>query len=360
MTRTMSKRRAIITIVVGLAVLLASVDWAMAIVAYKDNFDVRFESDEALMLHPDDFEGLQRTRYQFASDQGQLLTGYLYHAGDGQRGMVVMAHGLGGGGHNSYLDCINHFAQHGYYVFAYDATGNDESEGDSVRGIPQGVIDLDHALTFVEESGDFPDLPIVLFGHSWGGYSVCSVLTYHPEVRAVVECAGFNSSADLFEAQGKKQIGAAIYLMMPFVRLDERLDFGAYATNTALDGFAASDAAVMVVQGSEDVVVPTAYGYDLFADAYADDPRFRFVLLEGKGHNFFNVSSPAMDEFVRRYDAWLAGLSYDYESEANRKRFHEERTAFIRENLDRAAWCNRLDTELFDSFVAFFDEHLER
>lgn len=35
--------------------------------------------------------------------------------------------------------------------------------------------------------------------------SVCSVLTYHPEVKAVIECSGFNSSSDLFEKEGKKQ-----------------------------------------------------------------------------------------------------------------------------------------------------------
>ena len=58
------------------------------------------------------------------------------------------------------MDCANYFAQHGYYVFAYDATGNDDSEGEGVGGFPQGVVDLDHAISFVEKSGNFPDLPI--------------------------------------------------------------------------------------------------------------------------------------------------------------------------------------------------------
>ena len=116
-----------------------------------------------------------------------------------------MAHGFGGGGHNSYIDCANYFAHHGYWVFAYDATGNDESEGEGVGGLPQGVIDLDYAITFVEGSGNFPNLPIVLFGHSWGGYIVCSVLSYHPEVKAVIACSGFNSSSNMFEAEGKNR-----------------------------------------------------------------------------------------------------------------------------------------------------------
>ncbi|WP_370631506.1 serine aminopeptidase domain-containing protein [Peptoniphilus sp. KCTC 25270] len=63
--------------------------------------------------------------------------GSLYSVGDNLKGIIIIAHGFGGGGHNSYLDCINYFAQNGYYVFAYDATGNDESEGEGVRGFPQ-------------------------------------------------------------------------------------------------------------------------------------------------------------------------------------------------------------------------------
>lgn len=116
----------------------------------------------------------------------------------------------------------------------------------------------------MEESGKFPSLPIVLFGHSWGGYSVCSVLTYHPEVKAVIACSGFNASPDLFEAEGKKQVGNGIYLMLPFVKLHERIQYGGYASNTALDGFSKSNAAVMIVHSFDDEVVPAEYGYEIY------------------------------------------------------------------------------------------------
>ena len=58
------------------------------------------------------------------------------------------------------MDFLYSIAQHDYFVFAYDATGNDESEGDSVEGLPQGVIDLDNVITFVEQQDEFKDLPI--------------------------------------------------------------------------------------------------------------------------------------------------------------------------------------------------------
>lgn len=358
MAKTMSKKKVLIIILCVAAVLIIAGYWLLIVTIYNENFNLRFESYEPLMLSVDDFDDLQRTKYVFPSDKGQKLTGYMYSSGENQRGIVVMAHGFGGGGHNSYMDCANYFAHNGYYVFAYDATGNDESEGEGVGGVPQGVIDLDYAISFVEEEENFPNLPIVLFGHSWGGYSVCSVLTYHPEVKAVIECSGFNSSSDLFESEGKKMIGNGIYLMMPFVKLHERIKFGKYAVNTAMDGFAASDSAVLILHSSDDIVVPTDYGYDVFYEKYKDAPRFSFVRLEDKGHNYVYHDTSYVDEFNAEFDKWRETLDYDYKAEENKERFSAEKAEYIHNNLDRNRWGNMLDLELFEKFVSFYDDHL--
>ena len=359
MEKKKSKKKIVLIILLCLVVLAIAGWGALSVSIYNENFDKRFETYEPYKFHVEDFDGLTREEYKFPSDKGQLLAGYLYSAGEEQHGIIVIAHGFGAG-HNSYMDVANFFAHHGYYVFAYDATGNDESGGESLGGIPQGPIDLDHAISFVEDSGNFPDLPICLFGHSWGGYSVCSVLTYHPEVKAVIECSGCNRSSDLFEAGGKEQAGDLIYTMMPFIKLHERLKFGDYAANTALDGFAASEAAVMIVHSADDDVVPIEYGYDLYYEKYQGDPRFTFVRYEDKGHNdIFNDSSNTYtDEFNAGYKEWRAALDYDYKAEENKERFADERAAYIRENLDRARWSSRLDEEMLTQFVSFYDEKI--
>ena len=353
------KRKIFIIALCIIAVLIIAGDWALSVMIYDENFNRRFESYEPLMLYVDDFEGLQRTQYEFSSDKGQTLTGYMYHSGENQHGIIVIAHGLGGGGHNSYMDCANYFAHHGYYVFAYDATGNDESGGDGVGGLPQGVIDLDYALSFVEESGNFPDLPIGLFGHSWGGYSVCSVLTYHPDVNAVVACSGFNSSSDMFEAEGKKQAGDGIYVILPFVKLHERIKYGSYASNTAMDGFAATMASVMIVHSSDDNMVPIEYGYDIYYEKYKDDPRFRFIRFEDKGHNYVYNDMTYVNTWNAAFDKWLETLDYDYNAAENKERFEADKADYIHSHLDRDKWCNMLNTELFENFVQFYDENLK-
>ena len=352
------KKLLIISLCIAMVLMIAG-DFMLSVIVYNENFNQRFESYEPLLLYAEDFDGLQSTRYEFSSDKGQKLVGYMYSAGENQHGIIVMAHGFGGGGHNSYMDCANYFAHHGYLVFAYDVTGNDESEGKGVGGLPQGVIDLNYAISFVEESGNFPNLPIALFGHSWGGYSVCSVLTYHPEVKAVIACSGFNSSADMFEAEGKRQVGAGIYLMLPFVKLHERIKYGDYALNTAMDGFSQSEASVMIVHSSDDEVVPTQYGYDKYFEKYKDDPRFRFVLLEASGHNYFNLDT-YKNEFNAEFDKWLETLDYDYNSAKNRERFIKDKADYIHNNLDRDRWCNTLDYDLFEDFVNFFDEQFKK
>jgi len=311
------------------------------------------------MLRVEDFDGLQCTEYTFPSDKGQKLAGYLYSAGEDQHGIMVIAHGFGAG-HSSYMDLADYFAQNGYYVFAYDATGCDKSEGAGVGGVPQGVIDLDHAISFVEENEDIPDLPIVLFGHSWGGYSVCSVLNYHPEVKAVVECSGFNSSAEMFESGGKSQAGGLIYTMTPFVRLYERIKYGKFATKTAMDGFAATDAAVMIVHSADDDVIEIGYGLDKFYEKYKDDDRFTFLRFEDRGHNeiFNDQADTYKDEFNAEFDKWLETLDYDYEAEENKERFIKDKADYITEHLDHAKWSSRLDEELLGQFLGFYERNL--
>ena len=294
----------VIIILICLVVLFAF--WVgISLGLYGIYFGRRFESNTMFLNHVENFEGLERARYEFSSDKGQTIVGYMYSSGTEQKAIIVFSHGYGAGGHNSYMPSINFLAQNGYYVFAYDATGNDESGGKGIGGVPQGVIDLNYAISFVEESGNFPDLPIGLFGHSWGGYSVSNVLTYHPEVEAVIECSGPNSSTDLVEGGGSKVVGPVIHVLMPVIKVYERAKYGGYATNSALTGFASTDAEIMIVHSSDDNIVPIEYGYDIYYDAFKDDPRFTFIRLEGKGHNLFlnvNNNPELYESFVAFYD----------------------------------------------------------
>ena len=339
----------IAVLIVLLLVAALFVPKLIAMQVYNDNFDKRFTSYEPMTWNVDDFDGLQRERYTFPSDKGQLLTGYRYFREDTEaRGLVVIAHGFGGGGHRHYMHIADFFASSGYAVFAYDATANDESEGEAVGGLPQGVIDLDHALRFVKSEPDFAGLPIMLWGHSWGGYSTGSVLALHPDVKAAVIVAGFNSSLDMLETEGRNIAGAAIDLLLPALKSHEAEVYGSYAALSILDGVAATDARIMFIHGAEDKMIPIVGSFDRYHAAYADDPRFTFIRYEDREHNYI-FCDPARQAYVDAYNAeaqvWSAAHSQPTEA---------ERAAYYEEHLDLHQ-LYPLDADLMAQMLALYD-----
>ena len=143
------KRIALIIVPCILVAIVFIVMPVLTVIIYNDNFGERYETAEWMAYSVSEFKGLKVKECSFTSNSGQFLAGYQYFKEDQPcKGVVVLAHGLGGGGHNTYMDVADYFTSNGYLVFCYDATGNDKSEGDSVEGLPQGVIDLDYALRY--------------------------------------------------------------------------------------------------------------------------------------------------------------------------------------------------------------------
>lgn len=366
------KSKKIIKIIAAVLIVLNIVGlWCGMLFAYKSYFCQRFTSYEPKMLYVDDYQGLARTRYDFESNKGQRLAGYWYYAEadkaavSGNKAIIVLAHGFGGGGHNSYMDLIDIFVQHGFYVFTYDATGNDESEGlgkkGVVGGLPQGVIDLNYAISFVENSGNFPSLPILLFGHSWGGYSVSAVLSYHPEVKAVAEVAGFNSSTGMFIAGGKSIAGPLVYCMVPFYAIYEAAKYGKYAFSSGVKGLAGTNARIMIFHSMDDTTVPPEYGCNIYLKKFADDPRFTFVINENQGHSDILRSQEGInyiDSFNRKFDEEISKLDYDYLAKENQDRFIKYKADYITKNLDRYSWSHSANEELLLQAIEMYDSVL--
>ena len=350
-----TKKKIIIASIVSailLLIIFLVAPFTVGAILYDSVFNVRYETAEWMKLYLDDFDGFKADKYEFSSNNGNKLVAYRYYVDSAEpQGVVVISHGLGGGGHNTYMDVAYYFAQHGYNVFAYDATGNDESEGKGVNGIPQGVADLSVAIDYLQEINELKGLPIMLWGHSWGGYCVSAVLNYHPEVKAVASIAGFNRSGDLIRAQGQQMVGGFIGFMMPYVNAIERIRCGKYTSATALGGFSNSECGVFIAHSSDDTTVPIGYGYDEYYKKYAKNERFEFVRYENKGHNNIIYSEKYINYLVEFNEE--ARNYFDGQTPSL-----EERTAYIKEHLDRKIYCNGLDTELFDRILNFYNSYL--
>lgn len=148
-----------------------------------------------------DFEDFARETVTFASGE-ETLTGYIYGKENTSKGLVVISHGLGGYS-EGYISETKYFVDNGFMVFAYDNTGSGASTGDSCIGLVQSVIDLDNALTYVEQNPLFKGIPICLYGHSWGGFATTAILNYDHDIIAVASLAGYNDSLEEMTYVGK-------------------------------------------------------------------------------------------------------------------------------------------------------------
>ncbi len=348
------KKIVIITVVSILLAIPFIVLPVTTIAVYESTFGTRYETVSWMAFSPEDYEGLQMERSDFQSGD-VTLAGYQYSKADQEiKGVVVIAHGLGGGGHNTYMPFIDSFTSNGYFVFAYDARGNDNSGGE-IGGIPQGLIDLDHAISYAETIEEYRDLPITLFGHSWGGYAVGNVLNMHPEVKAAVMIAGFNESKDLIEYQGQQMLGGAIKVLMPYVRLYERIKFGsAYTSVCAIDGMEKTEAGIMIVQSKDDTTVPTKYGYDRFFEAFGHSDRFTFVLYEDRGHNYLFCSEAArayMDQLNADYKSYVEDHGRTYSAEVKEE--------FMNGYLNKKQ-CFEPDPVLMKQILEMYDTYCQK
>lgn len=247
------------------------------------------------------------------------LQGYVYGS-DQEMGLVVVAHGLGGGA-DSYLPQITYFIDQGWRVFAYDATGSFDSEGKTTKGFPQALLDLDAALTYINTQEEFDNLPILLFGHSWGGYAVANVLHYNHEISGVVSVSGVNSSIEIVLEQGQQMMGGLIHTQYPFLWVYQRILFGKTASLDAVDAINGSDVPVLIIHGTEDELV-NYKGCSIISKI--DDitnPNVRTISIsepDRNGHNNIFRSDAAIDyineiniEYRELLDSYEQNIPYE-------------------------------------------------
>ena len=321
---------------------------------YDSIFACRYETAPWQRYDVSDFDGLSVLRSDFRSGEHRLA-GYKYFRADTTpHATLVLSHGLGGGGHNSYMNVVDFFTRVGYFVFTYDATANDESEGDRVGGLPQGPIDLCAALDHVATLDECRDLPTVLLGHSWGGYSVLSALRLHSEVKAAVSVSGFAHSHGILRERSASYVGASAELLLPAVYEYERMKYGDFSSCGAIDGIEASNAKIMIIHSSDDTTVPMSLGYSLYYERYADNPRFEFILRDGAGHSY-PLSSPEATAARTATDAAYA----DYLAAIGAASTEELKAAFMADHLDRST-ALALDQNLMSRILAFCESSLAK
>lgn len=332
----MKKKRIILCTVIPLALVLFFFIIPMVISVIINNalFKKRSEINKDMLLTTSDFPNLLCEDITFNSNKDEEIHGYLYSSETlTPKGVVIYAHGYNCGGSNSTMMFANFFVSNDYYYFTYDATANGLSDGNTQKGLVQGVKDLDKAISCVKTMDETKDKPIMLLGHSWGGYSASSVIKMHPDVKAVCSLSGFNSALDLMASTAIKKVGSFLTnASMPYLKIYERWVFGKDYKLNAIDGFNSSNCNVLIMHSIDDNVIDMDYGYNKYYKLYKDNPRFKFVKYENKGHGymFLNDSARVMME-----------------------NYNKEKGTF-----DKELYINGLDLDMFNQILDLFNNSL--
>ncbi len=251
----------------------------------------RCEGNENLKyLKAKNFNNLNAMPIEFKSDKGQTLRGFLYSSAkvDNYKALIIFSHGMGAG-HLAYTTEINYFAQKGYIVLSYDNTGTCTSDGDKLYGFAQGVIDLKHAIDFANSRDDFKKLPLLLVGHSWGGYSVCNVSAIAPkaDIKGIVAFSPFNSMNKLIRDNAKLTTKANLSIFSPFFDLINLIRFGKAGILRSCDSINNNEIPTLVMHGGNDLQVTLKNSPVGRKNRISDNPNARTVLCDSKYHNVY-------------------------------------------------------------------------
>lgn len=320
-----TKRKIIGRSIAAFLLVYSIISMITCIVIYNGQFPRydRHDMNVSAGLRYEDLEDTYPRKLVSFKSGENLLQGYVYGKEDA-KALVVVVHGLGGGA-DSYLPQITYFVDHGWQVFSYDATGSFDSEGKTTKGFPQALLDLNSTLSYLETQSDSKDKPILLFGHSWGGYAAANILHDEQDIAAVVSVSGANSSKEMIMEQGEKIMGSFIKLQYPYLWLYEQILFGRAASYRAEDALRRTEVPTFIVHGTEDEMVGYHQSSIISKIRKLDHPYVKTLTIDEpgrSGHMDLFRSKASMDyisevneKYREIYDAYDSNIPYDVKKE---------------------------------------------
>ena len=335
------KRLLISLLIVAIVSFIFIIPMTIAEIVNSVIFRKRSEIKEPYILNVSDYPNLKCEELTFKSGINKLEA-YLYSSDTlTPKGVVIYSHGFDCGGSNSTMMFADYFVSNDYYYFTYDATANGKSKGRDQNGLIQGVLDLDRAISYVKENDKLKNYPIMLLGHSWGGYNVCSVLDKHPDIKCVVSMSGFDNANDLMVNSSKKYVGSFLAnLSSPYLKLYERLVFGSSVRLSSIKGLKKSKCNAFIIHSSDDLTIDMKFGYTKYYNEFSGDSRFKFKLYSNRGHGFIFLNDEARN------------MVTNYEEKLKESKNTKE---VIDKYFDKDLFIHGLDLELFGEILEMFN-----
>ena len=176
---------------------------------------------------------------------------------------------------------INALAKKGYKILTFDATGCGESKGKILKSLNQPTRDVIELLEFLKL-----DKPIVLVGHSLGGYTSLNVLNLRKDITKAVVMSGFLSIAS--------ELGTSIkssFICKHILKYEKKVEPELYKLDN-VEFLKNTKDQIFFIQSDDDQMVP--YDIALKVVEGIDNPNIKKLRVTGKKHNP-NYSYAAVD-----------------------------------------------------------------
>ena len=261
---------------------LSSVAVSAALMAFDSAFP-RYERPD-YALKPGDYcydrvkDRLKREEFTFPSEDN-MLKGY-YYPTEKPKGLILISHGFHAGA-DDYIPMTEFFVSHGYAVMSFDYTGTYDSEGDSLVGMCQSLVDIDSAINYINKTRPYCNMPLYLVGHSWGGYAVASVLELQPRVMGAACIAPMYNGYTIMWEKGEEYAGKAASFPKPVFNQYLKVVFGKYVNCDSVKGINSTDAPVIIAQGIDDKII-TYNGSSIMAHK-GEITNPNAIFIDGKG-----------------------------------------------------------------------------
>jgi len=346
-------RKIIFISLISLIILFSASSMIFVAKTYQSYFP-RFDKPKYVgyLQYSDVKDSYNRQAVSFQSGNNSLK-GYVYGEGN-DKGLVVIAPGRATSVEEYLADAL-FFVDNGWRVFAFDYTGSFESQGESSKGLPQARIDLLAALEYIKRDSSLKDLPIMLYGHSWGAYAVTAVLNNVNDISAVASLSGFNSPMELFDEQAHHMIGGFAFVEYPFEWAYQTLLFGSDASVTAVDGINRTNTPVMIIHGTMDESI-TYNGASIIAQRnHITNPNVVYISLSTKNQNDHDrlMKSVAAMEYINQKNSEFNLLSKRYNGNIPDSAKHE-----FYADVDHFQ-VSELNSDFMNQINSFFEDSLQ-
>ena len=219
-----------------------------------------------------DFVGLKQEKYTFKNSKSLGISYYFYYYNNFKDDKIILfLHGIGPG-HTAYMAEIEQLAKRGYKVLTLDYKGCGESEGKNIGSIYSPTNDVVELLDYLKL-----DKPVVLVGHSLGGFTGLNIINIRHEIKKAIIMSGFLSAESMVKAFTKSK------LLINSILKYESKAFHEYFLLNNFDYLNKTNDEILFIQSDDDKTVPYEIGLKVVESI--SNPNIKKIKVHNRKHN---------------------------------------------------------------------------